>query len=118
MKWIGFDENTCKLIESFLSERKQYVHINAKDSEVLLCGNLSVFQGSVLSTIFYNIFTLDLPNITHSSEHYSHSEYYECNKPFIVSYIDDCFSVFEANNINIWDKVKEYLDKMNIFLYK
>ena len=112
MKWIGFDESTCKLIESFLSERKQYVHINAKDSEVLLCGNLSVFQGSVLSTIFYNIFTLDIPNITHSSEHNSHSEYYECSKPFIVSYIDDCFSVFEANNSNIWDKVKEYLEKM------
>ena len=112
IKWIGFSEETCNLINNFLSERKQYVHINAKDSEILLCGKMSVYQGSVLSTIFYNIFTLDLPNICHSVEHSSHSEYYECINPFIVNYIDDCFSVFEAKDYDVWKKVKNYLEIM------
>ena len=113
---IGFTNQTVKLIEDFLSERKQYVEINTKCSDLLCVGNQSVFQGSVLSVTFYNIFCMDIPfiphNIPNSLPHSSHYEYFLCKQPFLVSYIDDLFAIVEGNKDNIWDNVKDYMNMM------
>ena len=80
-----------------MNERKQYTEINTKNSDLLLVGNKSIFQGSVLSVTFYNIFCLDIPFITHvlpeNLSHKSHYEYFSCVNPFVVSYMDDLFAV-------------------------
>ena len=119
MAHIGFNTQTCKLINEFLSNRKQYVELNTKSSDLLLVGNQSVFQGSILSCIFYNIFCLDIPFIPHnlpnSLEHSSHYEYYKCDQPFMVSYIDDLFAVIEVEKDNIWEEIRKYIKLMNIY---
>ena len=108
------------LIKQYLLDRKQYTEINTKCSELLLTENLSVFQGSVLSVIFYNLFTLDIPFITHNIlnntlNHNSHYEYYKCGNPFSISYINDLFAVLEGDKDNIWIKIKNYIDQMKIY---
>ena len=112
MKHIGFNLQTCNLLKQYLSDRKQYTEINIKCFDLLLTGNLSIFQGSILSVIFYNIFTLDIPFISHnilnnSVNHNSHYEYFKCGNPFLVSYIDDLFAVIEGDKDNIWTKIKK-----------
>ena len=112
MKHIGFNEQTCKLLKIFLSDRKQYTEINSKNSDLLLVGNKSVFKGSMLSAYFYNIFSLDLLFTAHDENHNSHFEYYKCSKPFHLSYIDDLFAVVEGNYDNIWTKISNYVKNM------
>ena len=113
MKHIGFNSQTCELIKQFLENRKLYVEINSKTSDLLLVGNQSVFQGSVLSVIFYNIFTLDIPFVPHKNIHNSHYEYFLCGNPFLVSYVDDLFAIIEGNSENIWSKIDDYIKTMN-----
>ena len=81
----------------------------------MIVGNQSVFQGSVLSVIFYNIFTLDLPFITHQVAHNSHYENYVCSNPFLMSYVDDLFSVIEGNEENIWNKISDYIKLTKLY---
>ena len=116
MKHIGFSTQTVNLINQFLIDRKQFTEINTKNSDLLIIGNQSVFQGSILSVVFYNIFTLDIPFIPHKLpaqlSHNSHYKYFKCKNPFLVSYIDDLFAVIEGDDNNIWIKIKEYITTM------
>ena len=112
MEHIGFNPQTIRYIADFLNNRKQYVENNSNSSDLLLLGNQSVIQGSSLSCIFYNIFTLDLPFITHAQIHESHYEYFSCNQTFICAYIDDCFGIIEGKDDDIWQKIHVYIETM------
>ena len=112
MKHIGFNVQTCKLIKQFLEDRKQYTEINSKNSDLLMVGNQSVYQCSVSSVIFYNIFTLDIPFIAHKTNHNSHYEYYNCSNPFSVSYVDDLFTVIECKEEEVWNQIDIYIKSM------
>ena len=109
LDYIGFNPQTCSLIKDFLRDTKQYTEINSNFSDLLCVGNQSIFQGSVLSVIFYNIYCMDIPYVPHnlpsSLQHNSHYEYYNCNQPFLLSYIDDLFAIIEGEKDNICNKI-------------
>ena len=69
LRLIGFSETAMELIDSYLDERKQFVEVNGKQSEILLVGPRSSSQGSTLSGFFYLVYTLDLPHLFHSKHH-------------------------------------------------
>ena len=59
LRHIGLSMDAVETIMSYLSNRKQYVRLNSNSSDLLLTGNVSGGQGSVVSGILYGIMTLD-----------------------------------------------------------
>ena len=48
-------------MQSFLSDRQQYVFFDGMESEVIKSGNSSVCQGSKLSSLLYILYTNEIP---------------------------------------------------------
>ena len=73
-----------KLLESYLSNRRQYVKINDKSSD-LVCIDIGIPQGSILGPLLFLIYINDLPN---------------ASKFFIKLFADDTFLSLSDKNFN------------------
>ena len=82
-------------------------------SEILNTGPVSVAQGSVLSGLLYNLFSLDMNNMTHEKIHETDLEYNKCQSPNNTIYVDDCYGIVVGNDENIWREIQKYILKMN-----
>ena len=88
MEHLHFSKNTLNLMRDYLDSINQLVHINGANSPPELTGPISVFQGSVLSCVFFIIYTLDFPEIYHSQQH-EPTEYFQCSKSTMTLFVDD-----------------------------
>ena len=109
---IGLSESAVNTLLSYLNERKQYVRINASSSELLLTGNVSVGQGSVISGLLYRIFTLDQHCQMHEHRHKSSLEYVKCEKPSINTFVDDVFGLIVAK------EKSKLIENISNFIYQ
>ena len=87
---IGCSEQAILIFRSFLTNRKQYVQIQAHKSDKIMTGPQSVIQGSSLSCALYLVYILDMPNIFHSSRH-TPLENRKCTKPDLKTFVDDAY---------------------------
>ena len=109
---ISFWPQAIQIMLSFLEERRQYVQIQAAESECLLTGPRSVIQGSTLSGILYLIYMLDLPYLTHKTIH-KPKEYRKCKKPNIKTFVDDCIvKVDKSEDTPIEDDIRNLMSKI------
>ena len=80
-----------------------------------MIGDQSVQQGSVLANLFYTIYMLDMTHINHKVKHENNFEYNKCRNIQSNTYVDDCFSTIESDEINIWNDVEKYIRNMESY---
>jgi hypothetical protein len=86
LKAYGFSNNSCLLICSYLSQRKQRVKIGSSRSSWLFLEK-GVPQGSILGPILFNVFIHDI--------------FYFINKCTLLNYADDNTIVSYNSDLNI-----------------
>ena len=96
---IGCTEQAISIFRSFLTNRKQYVQIQAHKSDKILTGPQSVIQGSSLSCALYLVYILDMPSVFHSSSH-TPMESRKCAKPDLKTFVDDAY----VHTVKVGDK--------------
>ena len=90
MKMIGFDEDSLRWITSYLSNRTQVVEIQGFQSPQRLHPPCSIIQGSVATSILFNIFTMDIPHVIHPDcSHTSIQEESSCKSGMVTVFVDD-----------------------------
>ena len=120
LKAIGFKGPAIDLMKSFLSDRKQYVQIQAMDSEKLLTGPQSVVQGSTVSCILFLIYVLDLPQVFHEPPNcpptpHTPQEQVECPEPNAKTFVDDEYILITRSKDDktpVNDKINQVMEKV------
>lgn len=85
---LGLDKHSLSWFKSYMSDRRQTVHVESKRSQVLPTGPRSVVQGSVLSCLMYLLYILDMPMIYHESQHTTLADSH-CGRTTASTYVDD-----------------------------
>ena len=115
LEHYGLRGKEYNLIQSFLSNRQQYVFIDGMESEVIPSGNSSVCQGSKLSSLLYILYTNEIPlldrlmntdlykrltdkDITIDKTKIDH---------YTIQYVDDSTTMITTNDNN---DIKTYID--------
>ena len=116
LRIVGFSEQATQLTNNYLTEWKQYVQINAIDSEILVIGNQSVIQGSTMSGLLFQIYTLDAMHIFHDTEHNAITDR-KYKATSIKIYVDDLFPLIIAeHNENLTNKIKTQIKDINKYM--
>ena len=115
LKILGFDNKSLKLIETFLSERTQYVQVEGFDSNKLLVGPQSVAQGSTMSCLLYLIYILDAPTIFHDTPH-EPKDLRKCKQPNLKTFVDDnLVQVLQQNHKDLKTAIILAMDKISTY---
>ena len=102
LEHYGIRDVALKWFKSYLTGRKQFVHVNGANSEVkdIVCG---VPQGSVLGPLLFLLYINDLPNISDSLKFYL--------------FADDTNIYYESDNLNRLEKtMNKELEKLHEWL--
>ena len=103
LEHYGIREFALDWFKSYLSDRKQYVHLNGVDTEMegITCG---VPQGSVLGPLFFLIYINDLPNISKKIKFYL--------------FADDTNIYLESHDLQSLEKtMNKELEKLSFYIY-
>ena len=81
-----------------------------------MTGSQSVTQGSIMSGLFYLIFTLDQPMFAHKHQHQNIMDYRQCCTSAEISYVDDIYSIVKSKpGFQLWDTIHEFINVMNTY---
>ena len=99
-----------------MSNRKQYVNIDGRESELLESLECSVIQGSKMSSLLYILYTNEIP-LLHKiigSDIYFHLTGQNLTQDFpkvsnmVVQYVDDSSNIITSTD---YEGINEYIDK-------
>ncbi|MFK7748837.1 MAG: reverse transcriptase domain-containing protein [Kordia sp.] len=108
LKRLKFGNKTIKLIKSYLTNRKQFVQVNGKNSTTIDAPTVGCPQGSCLGPLLYLLYTLDIERLM--------------NGVFHIMYADDTGILLKINEKNgaeeIESKMKQIVDHFNALRLK
>ena len=117
LRLYGFDDNSVTWVSSYLTERKQTVYIEGKQSTILSVPT-GVPQGSILGPLFYTLFTNELLELVHN--HSANQGLYSlyCDScGLMCCYADDSsFSVADSDIEVISRKLTENYNNVSNFM--
>ena len=125
LKALGLDHHSVKLMQSYLNNRQQSVHLEGYTSPPLHTGPVSVIQGSSMSSLLFIIYTLDLPYIFYDDK-LSIQQEEASTRPKSILYIDDNvihitpFQTYNLQQAVDWtiSKVHNYMNANKLKLNK
>ena len=112
LHFYGFRNGSLKLITSFLDQRKQYVNIDGKESELMDSLKCSVIQGSKLSSLLYILYTNEIPLLyqlintpiySKLTNEQQQIQFEDINN-YVIQYVDDSSSIISTSDISSLDK--------------
>ena len=104
LEHYGIRKSALAWFKSYLSDRKQYVHLNGTDSE-MKCVTCGVPQRSVLGPLLFLTYINDLPNISKKLKFYL--------------FADDTNIYLESHDLQSLEKVMDKeLEKLFEWLYQ
>ena len=124
LKYYGLEGNLMKLMESYLSERYQYVELQTRKSKLTKCLDCSVIQGSIWSGLLYMIYTNEIVRVHHlihdkewleQNTKLKHENYNPIDHT-VVNFMDDSNSLIsftEHTDANHY--LNRYFDILKIF---
>ena len=91
-------------LKTYLSNRRQYVHVNGADSDELFL-SYSVPQGSILGPLLFILYINDMPEVSFLADY--------------IFYADDANIIITADNVNeVKIKVNTVLQKIGNWVVK
>ena len=115
-KILGFNRKSLAVIESYLSDRKQFVEIQGIRSDNLTVGPQSVTQGSTLSGALYLIAILDLPLIF-QAEQMSPLQMSDSKDQNVKTFVDDNFIIVRKNqNSDLKESITQSMERVKHFM--
>ena len=102
LEHYGVRGHILNWFRTYLTGRRQYVHVNGKNSEEMVL-NYSVPQGSILGPLLFILYINDLPQVSKLAEY--------------IFYADDANIIITADSYeNLKNKVDSVLQKINAWV--
>lgn len=69
LRRLHFEEKSIRLIKSYLTDRRMFVEIDGKKSDIIKMSNIGCPQGSVLGPLIYLLYTCSIGNLLSKIPH-------------------------------------------------
>ena len=123
LEHYGFRGSSGRIIKSYLNNRRQYVEVQSKESEIIDCLDASVIQGSKLSGLLYNLYSNEVPLVHKLLEN---PEEVDLPKELkmkdkeifheVHNFVDDSSSAISSKNEGkLLEYIKKYTKLMKIY---
>lgn len=101
LKHYGFSNLSLKLLRCYLTNRKQFVHFDGTNSDLLNI-HTGIPQGSILGPLLFIIYINDLPH--------------SCSSFTPIIYADDTTLYTKISKTNTEERINQELEQINIWL--
>merc|ERR1712240_711896 len=124
LRYYGLDDNSLRLMNSFLTNRQQFVSIDSFDSDLLQCLPCSVMQGSKLSSLLYSIYKNEIPRLNRLIDNTNYNDITQTNmtnnytktRHDTINYVDDSTNITSNTDHDILqDYINDFYRLLEVY---